>query len=491
VWSILVFLCVAGAAIYGAHRHFTPAESAGAGSGKPGEAAGGKPGGGKPSGGSGGGSGFSGPRSVPVVAAKAKRGDLPIYLDAPGTVVALNTVTVHPRVDGQIMKVNYTEGQTVQEGDLLVQIDPRPFQVQLTQAQGQLAKDQASLKNAKLDVARYQAAGKGATQQQVDTAKAAAAQFEGAVKTDQGQIDSANLQLTYCKVTAPIGGQIGLRLVDAGNVVHASDATGLVVITQIEPITVLFSLAEDFLPQVMKANSGEQKLTVEVRNRDRRVLLATGSLLAVDGQIDLVTLTARFKAIFDNKDHALFPNQAVNVRLLVDTKKDAVLVPSAALQRGPKTTFVYVVKEDKTVEVRDVKLGPTEGDISSVEENLAPDETVVIEGVDKLAPGMSVTMPGAEGADAKGGGEAHKHKGKPEAGAAAESKPAAEGKPEAGTAAEAASGSNPQPAAESKPAAEGKPEGGAAQRTPGGRRHKPAAEAKPQEAAASAGQEKQ
>jgi multidrug efflux system membrane fusion protein len=404
---------------------------------------------------------------VPVVIAKAKRGDMPIYLDAPGTVVARNIVTVRTRVDGQILKVHYEEGQSVKEGDLLVEIDPRPFQVQLTQAQGQLARDEASLKNAKLDLTRYQAAGKGATQQQVDTAAAAVAQFEGAVKTDQGQIDSAKLQLVYCQVTAPITGTIGLRLVDAGNIVHASDTTGLAVIAQMEPITVVFGLAEDFLPEVMKPFNAGEKLVVEVRNRDRTMLLATGTLLAVDSTIDLVTLTARFKAVFDNKDHTLFPNQAVNVRLLVDTKKDVVLIPASGVQTSPTTPFVYVVNEaESTVEMRPVTVGPIEGDTASILDKLSPDETVVIGGADKLEPGAKVVLSGAEG----GAGREHKKN--------AEGTPTGARVPEASqerphkTGVEGAAEPPPPPKAPAEhgqaSAAESKPEQGAAPEKPAG-----------------------
>ncbi len=446
-WLFVVFCLTVGGAFYGVHR-FNPDFPGGA------VAPAAKPG------------GLQGNRAVPVVIAKAKRGDLPIYLDAPGTVVARNIVTVRTRVDGQIVKLNYEEGQVVKEGDLLVQIDSRPFQVQLTQAQGQLARDEASLKNAKLDLARYQAAGKGATQQQVDTAAAAVAQFEGAVKTDQGQIDSAKLQLTYCQITAPISGTIGLRLVDAGNMVHASDATGIAVIAQLEPITVVFGLAEDFLPQVMKPFSAGEKLPVEVRNRDRTTLLATGTLLAVDSQIDLVTLTARFKAVFDNKDHALFPNQAINVRLLVDTKKDIVLVPASAVQTSPQTTFVYVVNEaESTVEMRPVTVGPIEGDTASILDKLSPGEVVVIGGVDKLEPGAKVVLPGAEGARGPGGSEAQGRKGR------------GEGKPGGG--APGAGGESVRP---HKGNAEGKSEGAApGAESASGRWHKGNTEAKSEE----------
>lgn len=332
------------------------------------------------------------PRAVPVGAVKAWRGDLPIYLDAPGTVVALNTVALRTRVDGQIVKVNYTEGQMVRQNDLLVQIDPRPFEVQLAQAQGQLAKDEAALKNARLDLARYQSAGRAATQQQLDTARAAVAQDEGTIVSDKAQIQNAQLQLTYCRITAPISGKIGLRLVDEGNIVHAADTTPLAIINQIEPISVTFSLPEDDLQRVLKASGGEKKLPVELLNRNKTITLTSGTLSAVDSQIDLVTLTAKFKALIDNKEHILFPNQAVNARLLVDLKKNAVLIPAAAVQLSPQTHFVYVVKADDTVTTRPVTPGPSEGETASIERGLAPGEIVVTSGVDKLEPGMKVIM---------------------------------------------------------------------------------------------------
>ncbi len=343
--------------------------------------------------------GGAGARGIPVVAVAARRGDLPVYLSGLGTAMAFNSVTVRTRVDGQLDKVAFQEGQTVAEGDLLIQIDPRPFEVQLTQAQGQQAKDQALLKNARLDLARYESAGEAASQQQRDTAAALVAQLEGTVKTDQGQIDSINLQLTYCRITAPVSGRIGLRTVDQGNMVHASDPGGLAVITQIEPISVLFSLPQDNLPQIQKAMAGGEPLPAEAYNRDLKTRLADGALAALDNQIDPTTGTVRIKAVFPNKDHALYPNQFVNVRLLVDTRKDAVLVPAAAIQRSPQQTlFVYVVKADDTVEIRNITSGPTEGDTVSVAEGLSPGEVVVTDGVDKLQPGMKVVVRPAGGA---------------------------------------------------------------------------------------------
>lgn len=349
-------------------------------------------------------------RPTPVVVATAHQADLPVYVDGLGTVTALNTVTLRTRVDGQLIKVNYTEGQLVHAGDLLAEVDPQPFQVQLEQAEGQLAKDQALLNNAKLDLSRYQDAREAVSQQQLDTAKSLVAQYAGALQTDQAAIDSAKLQLSYTKITAPLTGKIGLRLVDQGNMVHASDTTGLAVITQIEPIAVVFNLPEEGLQRILKAMKGHSSLDVQAYDRDMKSRIATGKLAAVDNQIDPQTATAKFKAVFDNKDASLYPNQFVNVRLLVETIKDATIVPSAALQRSPNGIYVYVVKSDDTVENRTVTPGQTEGDHVQIVNGLAVGETVVTDGVDKLKPGSSVTPrstnPGpTTGPTSAGGGE--------------------------------------------------------------------------------------
>jgi multidrug efflux system membrane fusion protein len=349
-------------------------------------------------------------RALPVVAAPVTRGSIDIYLNALGTVTPRNMVTVRSRVDGQLLRVAFREGQLVKPGDLLAEIDPRPFEVQLTQAQGQMAKDEALLKNSRLDLERYRTllSQDSIAKQQVDTQEALVRQYEGTILADQGQIDSAKLNLTYSRITAPIGGIVGLRQVDPGNVIHASDAGGLVVITQVQPSTVLFPIPEDNLPQVLKRLKGGAVLPVEAWDRAQKVKLATGKLLTVDNQIDTTTGTVKLRAEFANDDNALFPNQFVNVRMLVDTREDATLLPTAAVQRGAPGTFVYAVNDDKTVSVKPVKLGPVQGEVTSVEDGIAPGAMVVVDGADKLREGAKVELITPEARNAPAGNTARR-----------------------------------------------------------------------------------
>jgi multidrug efflux system membrane fusion protein len=332
--------------------------------------------------------------AIPVVATKAKRGDIAVYITGLGSVVPIYTVTLKSRVDGQLMKVLYKEGDVVHEGDLLVQIDPRPYQVQLEQAEGQLARDQAMLDNARVDLDRYRKllTQNAIPEQQLATQKATLAQAEGVVKTDQGQINSAKLNLVYCDIRAPITGKVGLRLVDPGNIVHANDTNGLVVITQIQPISVIFTVAEDDLQVVLRKLAAGQHLKADVYDRANTTKIGTGTLVTVDNQIDPTTGSLRIRADFDNSANRLFPNQFVNVRLLVEQKHGVTLAPTAVIQRTTNSTYAYVVKEDHTVTVRQIAQGVTEGDNAEVTSGLEPGDVMVMTGVDKLAEGTPVTV---------------------------------------------------------------------------------------------------
>jgi multidrug efflux system membrane fusion protein len=350
---------------------------------------------------------------TPVVAARTKKGDIAVYVEALGNVTALSTVTIKSRVDGQLMEVKYKEGDIVQKGAPLVEIDTRPYQAALEQAEGALLRDQALLDNANVDLSRYAGLLKqnAIPEQQYATQKALVAQEEGVVKNDQGQIDAAKVNLVYCHIASPITGRVGLRLVDPGNIVHATDSTGLIVVTQIQPISVVFTIPEDKLQSVLPRYFAGQKLSVEAWDRDAgtfsdmRKKIATGTLATIDNEIDQTTGTLRLRANYPNTDGKLFPNQFVNVRLLVETKHGVVLIPSGAVQITTDNKYVYLVKPDNTVTVRNITAGTTEGDQTEVVSGLDAGDVVVMQGVDKLNEGSKVvvTIAGEQPAGGRGG----------------------------------------------------------------------------------------
>ena len=329
-----------------------------------------------------------------MVAVKARKGDIGVYYEGLGTVTPINTVTVKTRVDGELMTVSFKEGDLVKLGQPLADVDPRPFQAQLTQFEGQLARDQASLENANLDLKRYEIliAQNAVAGQQLDTQKSLVKQFEGAVKIDQGQIEGVKLNITYSHITAPVTGRIGLRLVDPGNIVHASDQNGMLVITEVQPISVIFTIGEDQLQDVVRRLHGGQHLHVDAWDREMQKKIAQGTLATVDNQIDQTTGTVRLRANFDNIDNALFPNQFVNARLLVETKHGVTLLASAAIQRNSNMVYVYSVNADSTVAIKPITIGVTAGDDTEVTSGLAPDTVVVMTGVDKLQEGQKVVV---------------------------------------------------------------------------------------------------
>ncbi len=361
------------------------------------------------------GKGLGGP--TPVVAVPARTGSINVHIYALGTVTPLRTVMVRSRVDGQLMRVHFQEGELVSQGQLLAEIDPRPFNVQLKQAEGQLARDQALLTNARLDLERYRTllTQDSIAKQQVDSQQALVQQYEGVVKSDQSQVENARLQLTYARVSAPISGRVGLRLVDPGNIVRSGDAGGLVVIAQLAPIGVVFTVPQDSLPALMKRVHSGDTLRVEAWDREQKNRLAQGRLLAVDNLVDVTTGTVKLKASFRNEEDELFPNQFVNVRLRLETLEDQTVILQTAVQRGGRGLFVYVVREDMTVTARSVTLGPVDGPRVAVLTGVEPGDRVVIEGIDRLREGARVqiakrpefkpTIDGTSGARKKGKGK--------------------------------------------------------------------------------------
>jgi len=335
---------------------------------------------------------------IPVGVAPVAKGDMPVILSQLGTVTPLATVTLKTQINGYLTEVAFQEGQMVTKGDFLAQIDPRPYQVALEQAEAQLAKDQALLRNARVDLQRYNTlvAENSIARQTRDTQVSLVAQYEATVKSDQAQIDAQKLNLTYCHIVAPVTGRVGLRQVDAGNYVQTSDPNGIVVVTQLQPISVIFTLPEDNLPEVFKRWHAGALLPVTAYDRSGSVELDKGTLSTIDNQIDTTTGTVKLRAMFNNEQLALFPNQFVNVQLVVDTLHNVDIVPSASIQRGAPGTFVYLVKPDHTVAVQKVKLGPTDGRHIAILSGLEPGESIVVDGTDRLRDGAKVTLASAE-----------------------------------------------------------------------------------------------
>jgi multidrug efflux system membrane fusion protein len=342
---------------------------------------------------------------APVTIKAARKTDIGVYLTELGNVTPVATVTIHSRIDGQLMNVYFKEGQLVKRGDLLATLDPRPFQAQLTQYEGQLIRDKEFLSNARLDLQRYQQLWKqnSIPKQQLDTQESLVRQYEGAVKADQGQVETAKVNLIYCRITSPVGGRVGLRQIDPGNIVHAADTNGLVIVTQLQPMTVIFPVPEDNIPEVLGRLRAGTRLAVDAFDREQKQRLAGGMLQSIDNQIDPTTGTVKFRALFPNNDNTLFPQQFVNVRLLVKTLRDSIVVPVSAIQRGSQGAFVYLLKTDKTVTVRPVAIGVTQEDDIAVTSGLNAGEMVVVEGAERLREGSRVEVKEASRKRGQGG----------------------------------------------------------------------------------------
>ena len=330
----------------------------------------------------------------PVLTAAAQVMDLPVWVTGLGTVTSTATITIQSRVDGQLMKIYFHEGQIVKAGDLLAEIDPRPYQVQLEQALGQKAHDEALLKNARLDLERYKtlAAQNAIPQQQLDTQVSLVDQYVASVFSDQSQVDNARLQLTYCRITAPVSGRLGLRQVDPGNIIQASATTGIVVLTQLSPITVIFPLPQDYLPAIMKKMKDDKAMEVDAWDRSNAARLASGSLIALDNLVDPTTGMVKLRANFINQDGSLFPNQFVNARMRLDTIKGAIVIPISGVQQGSNGPYAYVVNDHQVVSVRKLVTGQTDGNLIAIREGLVAGDVVVVDGVDNLREGVTVTV---------------------------------------------------------------------------------------------------